>query len=107
MKGGILRFRFWLYSPSTSCHSLSCRPKQREKPMRAFVVPWFAQREREVERSTAFMDRRAVTAFVEAHPLVTDVTKGNVAKWIERRRRDVTAATVAKLTYPAALREPK
>jgi integrase len=67
-----------------------------EKPLRAFVVPWFTTREREVEKTTAFMDRRAVDAFVAAHPLVTDVTKANVAKWIEGRRQDVTAATVQR-----------
>jgi integrase len=67
-----------------------------EKPLRAFVTPWFAQREREVEKSTAFMDRRSVDAFVNAHPLLSDVTRASVAKWIEGRRRDVTAATVQR-----------
>lgn len=66
------------------------------KPLRAFIVPWFATREREVEKSTAFMDRSAVAAFVEACPLVTDVTKANVARWIEKRRAEVTAATVQR-----------
>jgi integrase len=66
------------------------------KPTRSFVTPWFSTREREVEKSTAFMDHRAVTSFVAAHPLVTDVTKANAAKWIEGRRRDVTAATVQR-----------
>jgi hypothetical protein len=63
-------------------------------PLRAFLGPWYATRESEVEKSTAFMDRRAVSSFVEAHPLLTDVTKASVAKWIEGRRGDVTAATV-------------
>ncbi|MGE0854191.1 MAG: tyrosine-type recombinase/integrase [Hyphomicrobiaceae bacterium] len=66
------------------------------KPLRAFIVPWFAAREREVEKTTAFMDRRAVSAFAAACPLVTDVTKANVAKWIEGRRAEVTAATVQR-----------
>lgn len=42
------------------------------------------------------MDRRAVTAFVKAYPLATDVTKSNVAKWIEGRRAEVTTATVQR-----------
>ncbi len=65
-------------------------------PLRAFVGPWFATREQEVEQTTAFMDRRAVASFVDACPLLTDATKANVAKWIEWRRRDVTAATVQR-----------
>lgn len=66
------------------------------KPLSTYIVPWFASREREVEKTTAFMDRRAVTAFVKAYPLMTDVTKANVAKWIEGRRAEVTAATVQR-----------
>jgi integrase len=67
-----------------------------QTPLSAFVAPWFTSREREVEKSTAFMDRRAVSAFVEAHTLLSSVSKASVAKWIESRRRDVTAATVQR-----------
>ena len=65
-------------------------------PLRAFVGPWFASREHEVEKTTAFMDRRAVISFLDACPLLTDVTRAIVAKWIEGRRGDVTAATVQR-----------
>jgi len=68
------------------------------KPSRAYVTPWSTQRGREVEQTTAFMDRRAVEAFVAAHPLLSDITKAGVARWIESRRRDVTAATVQRET---------
>jgi integrase len=65
-------------------------------PLQPFITQWFAQREREVEKSTAFMDRSAVTAFVRAHPLLNDITRPNVAKWIEGRRREVTGATAQR-----------
>lgn len=67
-----------------------------QKPLRSFIAPWSAVRDTEVEPKTASMDKAAVTRFVAAHPLASDVTKAAVAKWIEARKADVTAASVQR-----------
>lgn len=66
------------------------------KPLRSFIEPWSAVRDTEVEAKTASMDKAAVTRFVNAHPLASDVTKAAVAKWIEARKADITAASVQR-----------
>ena len=67
-----------------------------EKPLAPFVTPWAAVRVTEVEPKTASMDKAAVLRFVAAFPLASDVTKAAVADWIERRKGDVSAASVQR-----------
>ena len=68
------------------------------KPLISFVAPWATARANEVESKTAAMDRTAVDRFVEAFPLLTDVTKVAVHDWTQRRRAsdDVAPQTVQR-----------
>ncbi len=67
-----------------------------QKPLAPFVTPWAAVRVTEVEPKTAAMDKAAVLRFVGTFPLASDVTKAAVADWIERRKGDVSAASVQR-----------
>jgi integrase len=67
-----------------------------KKPLAPFVTPWEAVRTTEVEPKTAAMDKAAVLRFVKTFPLAGDVTKAAVADWIERRKADVSAASVQR-----------
>jgi integrase len=67
-----------------------------QKPLLPFVEAWHAVRKTEVEQKTADMDRTAVGRFVEALPLLHRVTKAAVADFVEKRRTEVSAATVQR-----------
>src|SRR5262249_40187141 len=67
-----------------------------KKPLAPFVTPWAAVRATEVEPKTAAMDKAAVLRFVHTFPLASDITKAAVADWIERRKGDVSAASVQR-----------
>lgn len=67
-----------------------------KKPLRSFIEPWSSVRVTEVEPKTASMDKAAVSRFVDKHPLASDVTKAAVAKWIEGRKAEVSAASVQR-----------
>lgn len=66
------------------------------KPLAPFVDPWHTVRATEVEAKTAAMDKAAVNRFAVAFPLASAVTKAAVADWIERRKAEVSAATVQR-----------
>ncbi|WP_395713529.1 tyrosine-type recombinase/integrase [Reyranella sp.] len=66
------------------------------QPLFPFVSSWSAVRTTEVQDKTASMDKAAALRFVEAFPLVSDVTSEAVADWIAKRRGEVSGATVQR-----------
>lgn len=68
----------------------------RKRPLQPFIDPWIAIRATEVEPKTAAMDKAAVTRFAGVFPLVDTVTKAAVAEWIERRKGEISAASVQR-----------
>lgn len=66
------------------------------KPLSPFVTAWHTARQTEVERKTADMDLKAVEEFVQAFPLLADVTRPAIAAFVARRKQDVSASTAQR-----------